>query len=267
MLNRLFCAIALCGGVTAAPAHATGLYAQLFPLTGEVRLLNKSASPVPFVVYTIDSPAGALNGASGVWKSITQNYDRPVGPSPGNGLIDPNGDWLKLSSDAAQLAEGALDADGGMLPAFRAISLGQIWDPHMVEFPDLAFDIRDDQQIIPVTIELALDGDYSSDQVVDQADYIVWRKYIDSLEAWFADGDMDGIVDLDDRIVWEQNYGLTLPLPPYGVSSGGSASGAGAVPEPASALLLLLAASLLPAVVRRRVGRAIAHCTRSSTAC
>jgi hypothetical protein len=251
MLYRLICAIALCGGMAAAPAHATDLYAQLFPLTGEVRVLNKSDSPVPFVVYTIDSPSGALTGSNGVWKSITQNYDRPVGPSPGNGLIDLNGDWLKLSSTSTQLAEGALDADGGMLPAFRAISLGQIWDPQMVSFPDLAFDIRDDQQAIPVIVELALDGDYSSDQIVDDADYIVWRKYLDSLEAWFADGDLDGVVDLDDRLVWQQNFGVTLPLPPYGDSVGGSAAGAAAVPEPSGALLVLMTAGMLPLAARR----------------
>jgi hypothetical protein len=233
-------------------ARAEELYAQLFPLTGEVRLLNKGDSPVSFVVYTIDSPSGALNSSNLVWESITVNYDQPLGPTPGNGLIDSNGDWLKLSSSATQLAEGALDADGGTLPAFRAVSLGNIWDPYLVEFPDLAFDIRNDQQAIPVSIELALAGDYSSDQVVDQGDYIVWRKYLDSLEAWFADGNLDGVVDLDDRIVWEQNYGLTLPLPPFGGSGGQSLAGAGAVPEPVGAILLVLGSQLFAARCRWR---------------
>lgn len=253
MPSRLIGAIAICVGGIVAPAHATDLYAQLFPLTGEVRLLNKSGAPIPFVVYTIDSPSGALISSNGVWKSITENYDRPSGPSPGNGLIDPNGDWLLLPSDENQLAEGALDADGGILPAVRAVSLGNIWDPHMAAFPDLAFDIRDDQQDIPVTIELALDGDYSSDQVVDQADYLVWRKYLDSLTAWFADGDLDGVVDLDDHLVWERNFGVTLPLPPYGISGGGSV--AAAVPEPSMAILFLCAAGLIS--IRRRRRRAV----------
>jgi hypothetical protein len=250
MLSRLFCAIAIVAGIAAAPAHATDLYAQLFPLTGEVRLLNKGSAPVPFVVYTIDSPSGALNSSNVVWKSITDNYDRSVGPSPGNGLIDPNGDWIVLTSSAIELAEGALDADGGVLPAFRAISLGYIWDPHLVEFPDLAFDIRDDEEIIPVTIELALDGDYSRNQIVDQGDYIVWRKYLNSLEAWFADGDLDGVVDLDDRLVWQENYGVTLPLPPFAGAGGGSASAA--APEPSTAILFLLAAGTFSVIARRR---------------
>lgn len=241
MLGRVFCAIVIVGGV-AAPARAADLYAQLFPLTGEVRLLNKGASPVPFVFYSIDSPSGALNSSTAVWETITENYDRPLGPTPGNGLVDPNGDWLQLPSSTTQLAEGALDADGGMLPAFRAISLGYIWDPYWVAFPDLEFDIWDDDSVIPVTVELALAGDYSSDRVVDQADFIMWRKYLDSLEAWFADGDLDGMVDLDDYLVWQQNFGFTLPLPPYAVGSQGPTSAA--VPEPASVVLLAVAGGL-----------------------
>jgi hypothetical protein len=252
MTSRLLCAVVICSGMAAGSAHAADLRAQLFPLTGEVRLLNSNADPVPFVFLSIESPAGALDSSNGVWKSIAENYDRPGGATPGNGFIDPNGDWVKLSNTSTMLSEGALDLDGGSLPAFRAISLGHIWDPFLVDFPDLEFDIRDDTQTIPVSIELALDGDYSSDYTVDQADYIIWRKYLDSMTAYFADGDLDGVVDLDDRLVWQSNFGVTLPLPPYGSGSGGLSADAGGVPEPSSAVLFLLAAALLPFVSRRR---------------
>jgi hypothetical protein len=252
MLRRVFYAVAICIGLNAAPASAAEIYAQLFPLTGEIRLLNKSDSPVPFVFYSIDSPLGALDSSSAVWESITEHYDQPSGPTPGNGLVDPNGDWLKLIT-ATKLAEGALDEDGGMLPAFRAISLGHIWDP-LVDF-DLVFDVRTQEDIIPVIVEFALDGDYSNDQTVDQADYLVWRKYLNSLTAYFADGDLDGVVDLDDRIVWEENFGVTLTLPFFAGGGKGSGGAIGAVPEPSSAVLFLLAAETMPLVVRRRARR------------
>jgi hypothetical protein len=256
MVKQLIGAMLLCSSFAAAPAYAAanGLSAQLFPLTGEVRILNKSDTPVPFVFYSIESASGALISSSPIWKSITENYDAPSAPSPGNGLIDPNGNWIKLSATSTELTEGALDLDGGALPGFRAISLGKIWDPHLVAFPDLVFDIQDDVQPIPVSIELALDGDYSNDQIVDQADYIIWRKYLDSLEAYFADGDLDGVVDLDDRLVWQQNFGVTLPLPPYGNSSGsgGLFPIAGGVPEPTSALLVAMAAATFSLIARRR---------------
>ena len=49
------------GRAALSPAVAQGLYAQLFPLTGEVRLLNRNETAVPFVFYSIASDSGALN--------------------------------------------------------------------------------------------------------------------------------------------------------------------------------------------------------------
>ncbi|MEX0612014.1 MAG: hypothetical protein WD229_07825, partial [Pirellulales bacterium] len=140
----------------AAPARAAELYAQLFPLTGEIRLLSKDAAPVPFVFYSITSAAGALDGSSVVWNSIADHYD-----VSGNSLIDPNHEWFKLSDDPSELTEAVFTGPGGSLPPMRAISLGQIWNPAAADpFLDLEFDFRDDEQSIPVTIELAIDGDY-----------------------------------------------------------------------------------------------------------
>ncbi len=251
MARRWLCLFAACGGLAAAaPAFASDLVAQLFPLTGEVRLLNRDAVPLPFVFYSITSQADALDGSAAVWNSIAENYDRPAGATPGNGLIDPNGDWINfvdVAGAGTQLVEGALDADGGSLPATRAVSLGHIWDPVAAPFPDLVFDVRDqgDEQSIPITIELALDGDYSSNQIVDQADYVVWRRYLDSMTAYFADGDLDGGVDIDDYLVWRDNFGVTLPLPPYGGGSGAALptrfGAVGTVPEPTTAVLLMIA--------------------------
>jgi len=251
MVVRLVCVLAVCLGLASTPAaHAADIYAQLFPLTGEVRLLNKDASPIPFVYYSITSESGALDASPSQWMSITQNYDAPIGGSPGNGLIDPNGEWIKLSSTSTELTEGALDIDGGSLPAYRAISLGIIWNPHVVAFPDLEFIAGDDLQTHNVIVELALDGDFTRNHVVDASDYVLWRRYVDSMTAWFADGDLDGVVDMDDYLVWQANFGVTLPLPPYEVGSGGGGL-AGGVPEPTAAALVFVAASILPFARRR----------------
>ena len=85
---------------------ASNLDAQLFPLTGEIRFRNSSASAVPFAYYSITSPSGALNGSELVWKSIADN----LRPRAGNGFIDPNGEWVELSALSTQLTEGALPA-------------------------------------------------------------------------------------------------------------------------------------------------------------
>lgn len=240
-----------------APVRAVDIYAQLFPLTGEVRLLNRDAAPIPFVYYSITSAGNALDGDSLVWQSIAANYD-----VSGNGLIDPSNEWFILADDPDELTEGVFTGSGGSLPPTRAISLGQIWNPFdsVDPFVDLAFDIHDDSQSIPVTIELALDGDYTADGIVDAADYAVWRQYLTSTDAPFADGDLSGLVDMGDYLVWRENFGLTLPLPPYGSGSGSQLSPlsahAGVVPEPDTGALLLIAIGLSAfAIWRIRLAR------------
>jgi hypothetical protein len=257
MASRIaFILAAAAAWVLATSANAQDLVAQLFPVTGEVRLVNKGAADIPFVFYSIDSENDALDSSPAVWKSITRTYDEPAGATPGNGLIDPNGDWVELLQPN-QLAEGAIDEDGGLLPAFRAISLGNIWDPFAVPFPDLQFEVWNETDMIPLAVELALDGDYSQDSVVDSGDFIIWQKFIDSMTAYFADGDLDGVVDLDDRVIWQQNFGLTLPLPPYvigpGVGGGAGIANPVGAPEPSTVLLSFLAAGALATLRRRRV--------------
>lgn len=234
------------------PACFANLDVQLFPLTGEVRLLNRELTATPIVYYQITSAGGALDGANGVWTSISRTYDSPAGPTPGNGLVDPTGQWQILSASPTELTEGVFSAPGGSLPATRAISLGHIWNPTAVPFPDLVFDVRNDQGPIPVALHLSLDGDYSFNQSVDQADYVLWRRHLDSTTMLLADGNLNGVVDVADYLVWRANFGTQLPLPPYGAGSGGNARQAlNVVPEPANIALALIACGCLAVFFRR----------------
>jgi hypothetical protein len=254
MSSRPFlAAVVILGWLAAyvAPVSAQGLHAQLFPLTGEVRLVNKNTAPVPFAFYSITSAGGALNGSNVVWRSISEFYD--VG---GDGLIDPNEEWFVLADDADELTEAVFTGSGGNMPPTRAISLGEIWDPYAVPFPDLVFDLRDDTQSIPVTVELALVGDYSANQAVDQADFILWRQYVDSTTMLLSDGNLNGVVDYADYLVWQRNFGATLPLPPYIAGSAAGSPQLGVivgVPEPAGAVLAAWALGWFAFVARRRL--------------
>ncbi len=76
-----------------------------------------------------------------------------------------------------------------------------------------------------------LAGDYNGDQIVDAADYTVWRNSLGrEVELGTgADGNRSGIVDPDDYTVWKSNYGQTT----------GTAARGSSVPEPAAAMLLV----------------------------
>jgi hypothetical protein len=76
-------------------------------------------------------------------------------------------------------------------------------------------------------------GDFNDDGTVDGADYVVWRKGLGT------------IYTQDDFNVWKSNFGATL-------GAGGSSSALNpAVPEPASLLLVALAAMTLGGFRRR----------------
>jgi hypothetical protein len=226
------------------------LDAQLFPLTGEIRLHNPNGFAVPFVFYSIKSVTnhvGALNPTNPQWHSITDYYD-----ASGNGFIDPTNEWSKLSSTSTELSEGPFVGTGS-LPALRSITLGQAWNPGVVPYTDLAIEISQDTQPVTVNIQLAVAGDYDHNLTVNQVDYTVWRQHFGSTSLLDADGNLNGIVDAADYAIWRKYFGSTYPG--AGSSIGGGQSlglVTSSVPEPTAGGLTCLGASAFLLRARRR---------------
>jgi hypothetical protein len=84
-------------------------------------------------------------------------------------------------------------------------------------------------------LRIALPGDFNADNVVDAADYVVWRKGLNT-------PDMPGQYD-----AWVANFGTSL--------SGGAGASNPPVPEPTSTLLVLIGAFLLAPIHCRRAKR------------
>jgi hypothetical protein len=260
-LTRVLAGAVICCAISNS-TRAFDLDAQLFPLSGEIRLHNpNNVTSTAFVyssIYSITSHSGALNSSPSVWKSITGNYDLS-----GNGFIDPTHNWSKLSATSTELTEAVFTGSGGTLPAMRSVSLGSIWNPAVVAYTDIGFDVRKaDSTQLSINIQRALEGDYDHNGAVNSLDYDVWRQNFGSTTTLDADGNINGVVDAADYVVWKKHNGDVLP-------GSGSVSGGGlvvgqVVPEPASANLILIGciALLIGCVLARRSARpALARCT------
>lgn len=95
--------------------------------------------------------------------------------------------------------------------------------------------LGDITDVITYTFEPAppgLLGDYNGNDVVDAADYTVWR---DAFPGGAMINDDDGLADEGDFTYWRDHFGDTP-------GSGAGAAASGAVPEPATASLLAVAA-------------------------
>jgi hypothetical protein len=99
----------------------------------------------------------------------------------------------------------------------------------------------------------ALPGDYNNDQVVDAADYVVWRNNLGTDFNLNGNGDESGgsagVVDAADYAWWRQHFGNPI----LGAGSTSSPGFASAIPEPHG--LVLLAIGLFCSSLARK-GRA-----------
>lgn len=112
----------------------------------------------------------------------------------------------------------------------------------LITFPFEGVFFLDDVQVL--TQVAAIEGDYNNDGLVDAGDYTVWRDNLNAFgnpgevsgdgDDGTATGTPDGLVDGNDYTFWASRYGATGPLPSLSTT----------IPEPASALLLLVGAVL-----------------------
>jgi hypothetical protein len=89
-----------------------------------------------------------------------------------------------------------------------------------------------------LNVVASVPGDYNNNGIVDAGDYVVWRKTLGQTGAALAaDGNANNQIDPGDYDVWRAHFGQSA-------GSGSGASSHAAVPEPATAGLLIFAAAV-----------------------
>jgi T5SS/PEP-CTERM-associated repeat protein len=233
------------GSITAANTFIAGGTLHVFTVNGDLDNNGATLSP------------GMSAGTATINGDLTQN-------SPGTLLIElgsasnfdklaitgtlaPHGSTLEVQlmggySPAAGasfdiLDWGAIDLFGGeftlQLPTLAA---GRTWNTSQLYSTG----------VLSVVGGEVLPGDYNSDNMVDTADYIVWRKNVGTNNT-LANDPIGGTIGQEHYNQWVSHFGQSL-----GVASGpGFQAATPLAPEPASAALLLGCALLLGGRFRR----------------
>ncbi len=200
------------------------------PDTGQAQLLNPSAFEVGIDSYVISSDSGSLSTSA--WSSLDDQNT--------NG-----GDWFETPSDAERLSE--LLVDGATVMDASQGNVVGIGSPFVTTGEqDLLFEFALEGETFlrtgkvvygDLVSPVALPGDFNGDNVVDAADYTVWRDA--AADDVLLNDPTPGTVTEADRAVWAGNYGATL------------VASATSVPEPAGAVLGLLFITTAVATRRR----------------
>ena len=209
--------------------------------TGAVSLRNETAGAITINDYELNSPdqrlltgwagLGTLDAVGGgddpgeTWENHGILSDQHIGESflLGSSTIAAGG---SLDIGTAYLAGSE---DGGLTFRYADVGLGGF--------------LTGEIQFVGGLI-----GDYNEDDVVDAADYTIWRDHLGTaFDLPNRDTANSGNINQDDYNSWKANFGA-------GSGSGAVATGAN-VPEPASLLLLLAAGGLASLRLRtRRLG-------------
>jgi hypothetical protein len=93
-------------------------------------------------------------------------------------------------------------------------------------------------------VPVAVPGDYNSNGTVDAADYVMWRKGVAPLANEVDVIGGTGVTNSGDYTAWRARFG--------NISGSGSGLEVEAVPEPTTAVLMLVAGLATVASSRRR---------------
>jgi hypothetical protein len=231
--------------LTIGPTTLVQLTLEVNKSNGNVKIKGNPSLAANVDYYQISSVAGALDQVH--WNSLDQqNLFAVDGSDPGSVAGDsPTEGWDKSpTATSGQLTEYFLRSGGAAITSGSTQSLGSAYNTSVFGGADgdlqftygIAGGVRLTGVVTYVT-SAGVVGDYNGNGVVDAADYTVWR---DHLGQTFALPNRDPLnsnaISTADYNSWKSHFGA---------SGSGASLSDGAVPEPSTAILLMLGVFLL----------------------
>jgi hypothetical protein len=167
---------------------------------------------------------GSVPPASAIQPDVIFDPDGVLTTTQGSGSTSNNADAVRLEAD---LTYQSLTAS--VPGASEKFYIDDITISVTSSSPTATIWLPDGTSVL-VNTPVGVVGDYNNNGVVDAADYVVWRNAgpTDTL----PNDSTPGTVSSADYDVWKSRFGLT--------SGSGSGLSAGAVPEPAGIVLMLI---------------------------
>ncbi len=199
--------------VVAGPFEETPVFLE--PGVHDVGINN--AGDVAFLAHVVPNIFGILTGPDSVADKVIRDGDA-------------------LFGSTATILKGVTTIDGPN-------DAGQIV---------FRYSLADGRQGIALATPIAeLAGDYNQDDVVDAADYTLWRDTLgQSGSGLAADGNCNDEIDTGDYDIWKSHFGDVFPGSEAGSGSTGASPSLLAVPEPC--VLVLVAAGILGLIAAGR---------------
>ncbi len=182
----------------------------------------------------------ATPGFASLPGAVTPDFTLPAGSVP---FFNPNASNITISfsgSNDSMSFSGTLLPENGFNSLTDNGAFGfppgtpniQVTANTPTRFPNSAGQIDLRPSITPT-------GDYNGNDIVDAADYVVWRETLGQnvSQGTGADGDLSGTIDQGDYNVWRMRYGSVV--------AGSSLGSGAAVPEPTAMGMFVGALALI----------------------
>jgi hypothetical protein len=220
-------------GASTPPSFAAGIYSRNGTLAINNSTITNNTAAAGRGVFAVAAAGSAtveiFSSIIGQAEASPTNFDLTIGTDEGgtinvsgaNNLIRRQNDLVQITVASDDPLLGPLTNNGGSTPT-HALSDSS---PAMKQGSNrlsLSTDQRGAAHLrvvggqadigafeIQTSAGPTLPGDYNGNQVVDAADYVVWRKTLGAQVSRYegADGNGNNSIDVDDFNVWRVNFG------------------------------------------------------------